>query len=77
MILVDWSPGAQGRYLECHQNTRVVGRQIGLMARFLNLEAGMFYRDLHLVGMSLGAHVMGYAGEFQPGIARITGEIDR
>eukprot|EP00057_Strongylocentrotus_purpuratus_P028047 XP_011682521.1 PREDICTED: pancreatic lipase-related protein 2-like [Strongylocentrotus purpuratus] len=73
VILVDWSEGAQGPYRECHQNTRVVGREIGLLARFLNLETGMYYRDLHLIGMSLGAHVMGYAGEFLPGIARITG----
>ncbi|XP_071493847.1 pancreatic lipase-related protein 2-like [Diadema antillarum] len=73
VILVDWSEGALGLYSKCHQNTRVVGREIALMARFLNLEAGMYYKHLHLVGMSLGAHVMGYAGEFQPGIQRITG----
>ncbi|XP_041477709.1 pancreatic lipase-related protein 2-like isoform X1 [Lytechinus variegatus] len=73
VICVDWGAGALGLYSKCHQNTRVVGREVGLLARFLNLETGMYYKDVHLVGMSLGAHVMGYAGEFQPGIGRITG----
>eukprot|EP00057_Strongylocentrotus_purpuratus_P035015 XP_797417.3 PREDICTED: pancreatic lipase-related protein 2 [Strongylocentrotus purpuratus] len=73
VICVDWSGGANDLYSKSHQNVRVVGREIGLLIRFLNLEMGMFYKDLHVIGMSLGAHAVGYAGEFQPGIARITG----
>ncbi|XP_071500993.1 pancreatic lipase-related protein 2-like [Diadema antillarum] len=73
VISVDWGTGALGLYSKCHWNARVVGREIGLLARFLNLEAGMYYKDVHLIGMSLGAHVVGFAGEFQPGFARITG----
>nr|XP_054766047.1 pancreatic triacylglycerol lipase-like isoform X2 [Lytechinus pictus] len=74
VILVDWERGAaEPRYGVAHQNTRVVGRQIGLLARFLNLETGMYFRDVHLIGSSLGAHAAGYAGEYQPGFGRISG----
>ena len=75
VICVDWGPGASGLYSKCHQNTRVVGREIALLLRFLNLETGLYFADVHLIGMSLGAHAVGYAGEYQPGIARITGRI--
>ena len=70
---MDWSDGAYDFYSKSHQNVRVVGREIGLLIRFLNLETGMYFQDVHIIGMSLGAHAVGYAGEFQPGIARITG----
>ncbi|XP_071506529.1 pancreatic lipase-related protein 2-like, partial [Diadema antillarum] len=73
-ISVDWSRGARGiNYWKQHQNTRVVGREVALMARFLNLEKGMYYKDVHLMGQSLGAHTAGYAGAFQHGFGRITG----
>ena len=74
VIMVDWRDGAAGTdYANQHQNTRVAGRQLSLMARFLNLEKGMYYKDVHVVGHSLGSHVAGFAGEFQPGFGRITG----
>ncbi|XP_788536.1 pancreatic triacylglycerol lipase [Strongylocentrotus purpuratus] len=74
VIVVDWQRGAaEPLYGVAHQNTRVVGREIGLLARFLNLETGMFFKDVHLIGMSLGAHAAGYAGENQPGFGRISG----
>lgn len=73
--MVDWRRGAaEPLYGVAHQNTRVVGREIGLLARFLNLETGMFFKDVHLIGLSLGAHAAGYAGENQPGFGRISGE---
>ena len=73
VIVVDWPIGADQRYSKSAQNARVVGRGMALLAQFLNLEEGMYYRDVHLVGMSLGGQVVGYAGEFQPGFGRITG----
>ena len=30
--------------------------------------------DVHLMGHSLGAHIMGQAGRAVPGIARVTGQ---
>ena len=74
VILVDWGPGARKVYGQSVQNTRVVGREIGRFAQFLNAETGASYDRMHLVGHSLGAHIAGYAGAFQPGIGRITGE---
>ena len=75
MIMVDWRDGAAGvDYWKQHQNTRVAGRQLGLMTRFLRDATGLLYSDVHIVGHSLGAHVSGYAGEFEEGaFARITG----
>ncbi|XP_789118.3 pancreatic lipase-related protein 2 [Strongylocentrotus purpuratus] len=74
VITVDWRRGASGIvYPKQHQNTRVVGREIALFARFLNLETGMYFKDVHLVGHSLGAHTAGYAGAYQKGFGRITG----
>ncbi|XP_071493846.1 inactive pancreatic lipase-related protein 1-like [Diadema antillarum] len=73
-ISVDWRRGARGiNYWKQHQNTRVAGREVALMARFLNLEKGMYFKDVHLMGHSLGAHVAGFAGAFQQGFGRITG----
>lgn len=34
---------------------------------------GAVYGDMHLIGHSLGAHTAGYAGAFQAGFGRITG----
>ncbi|KAK3594254.1 hypothetical protein CHS0354_020436 [Potamilus streckersoni] len=34
---------------------------------------GNYYRRMHLIGYSLGAHIAGYAGERIPGTGRITG----
>ncbi|XP_072177747.1 pancreatic lipase-related protein 2-like [Diadema setosum] len=73
VIMVDWQPGARGGYNLCRQNIRVVGREIAMLARLLNREAGAAYEDMHLIGHSLGAHTAGYAGAYQPGFGRITG----
>ncbi len=73
MFLVDWVNGARDLYGLSVQNTRVVGRVIGKTIQFLNTETGAQFDRMHLIGHSLGAHISGYAGAFQPGIARISG----
>ncbi len=56
-------------------NTRVVG---ALIAHFVNLICETFSTtnsQFHLIGHSLGAHIMGYAGKklYNPKVSRITG----
>ncbi|XP_022105423.1 pancreatic lipase-related protein 2-like [Acanthaster planci] len=73
IFLVDWAAGARNLYTQSVQNTRVVGRVIARFIQFLNTETGTSFDQVHLIGHSLGAHIAGYAGAYQPGIARITG----
>lgn len=84
MLLVDWNPLAQGEwhfpnsnYDEAAHNAVDVGRYLGLcLASLANL--GKLDNRIHLVGHSLGAHVMGKAGRVFTGqygtqVVRITG----
>ncbi|XP_033638971.1 lipase member I-like [Asterias rubens] len=73
VFLVDWANGARNLYGKSVQNTRVVGRVIGRTMQFLNTETGAQFDRMHLIGHSLGAHISGYAGAFQPGVGRISG----
>ncbi|XP_038073630.1 pancreatic lipase-related protein 2-like [Patiria miniata] len=73
VFLVDWASGSRNLYTQSVQNTRVVGRVIAKFIQFLNTETGASFDQIHLIGHSLGAHISGYAGAYQPGIARITG----
>lgn len=59
--------------MKAMQNSRVVGRDVALLISELVEEAGVNLSSVHIIGHSLGAHVAGYAGEFLPGIGRITG----
>ena len=75
VIAVDWSKGAKGpNYFQAVANTRVVGAQIATMIKTLQ-QVGLKLADVHLVGHSLGAHTVGYAGEkfTTTQIGRITG----
>ena len=69
VILVDWSKGASNpfNYLQAAGNTRLVGRQISVLIKFLISygnngpgSADSFY----IVGFSLGAQTAGYAGSY-------------
>ncbi|XP_033628973.1 lipase member I-like [Asterias rubens] len=73
VVLVDWGSGARDLYGQAVQNIRVVGRVVAKFAQFLNTEAGTTFANMHLIGFSLGAHIAGYAGAYQPGIGRISG----
>ena len=69
VILVDWSKGASNPldYLQAAGNTRLVGRQISVLIKFLisygNNGPGSADR-FYIVGFSLGAQTAGYAGSY-------------
>ncbi|XP_047996248.1 pancreatic triacylglycerol lipase-like [Leguminivora glycinivorella] len=51
-----------------------VGRGVGQFLRFLNQVTGARFDNMHLVGFSLGAHLVGNAGRELGGqVARVTG----
>merc|ERR1719320_437748 len=64
LIFVDWEAGAAKlRYWQSAVNARVVGAQVKvLVSNLINLNI-IDVSNFHLVGHSLGAHVMGYAGK--------------
>jgi len=76
VILIDWSLGATIPYIQAAGNTRIVGAQALLLLKNLQQHLGMRYKDVHLVGQGIGAHLLSYIGrdlrrESTP-IARIT-----
>jgi len=75
VICVDWAQGASKHYLQAASNTAMVGKQIALMIRAMEKSFGDDISSrIHLVGFSLGAHVMGMAGHYLRGkLHRITG----
>ena len=77
VFLVDWAGGSRDLYTQSVQNTRVVGRVIARFIQFLQDQTGIGFNRVWLIGHSLGAHISGYAGAFQPGLARITGTAER
>ena len=72
-IILDWRDGAVGLYPVVMQNARVVGRQIAYLVKALNEVTGAYFKDVHVIGYSLGGQVAGYAGQEIPGLGRITG----
>ncbi|XP_057307164.1 pancreatic lipase-related protein 2-like [Hydractinia symbiolongicarpus] len=64
IIVVDWKKGAAFPYTRAVGNSRLVGRQISyLLEKLLRKRNPLQASDIHLIGFSLGAHLMGYAGE--------------
>ena len=83
VIMTDWSVGANQDLGVSSGNTRLVGAQMAELAQFLIYRNGNS-KDLpdnfYLIGFSLGAHVVGYAGSYLQTkygmtIGRITGRI--
>lgn len=64
IICIDWSKGASGiNYQRARGNTRVVGAQITRLIKLLHKNNGLDLDKVLLLGHSLGAHIMGYAGK--------------
>jgi len=73
VIIVGWFRGAlELWYPQAASNTRVVGREIGNVARNLVEKGGTKASNIWCVGHSLGSHVCGHAGSWYK-IGRITG----
>ncbi|KAL4235573.1 hypothetical protein ACF0H5_003969 [Mactra antiquata] len=72
VITVDWGSGSGFPYSQAAANTRVVGAEISRLINFLR-QQGVRLNQFHLIGHSLGAHIVGYAGNRVPGLRRITG----
>ena len=75
VIVVDWKRLALSPYNTAVSGVPDIGRGVGQFLAFINRITGAPYNNMHLVGFSLGAHVVGNAGRELGGrVARITGK---
>ncbi|XP_003226827.1 phospholipase A1 member A isoform X1 [Anolis carolinensis] len=73
IIAVDWVQGATAAYPTAVENVMKLGLEISTFVRRL-LATGVPETSIHLIGVSLGAHVAGLVGHFYDGmLGRITG----
>ncbi|KAK0069901.1 pancreatic triacylglycerol lipase-like isoform X1 [Biomphalaria pfeifferi] len=64
VIAVDWQQGAKGpNYYQAAANTRMVGSMVARLIQDLHSFGQAGIGNFHLVGHSLGAHLLGYAGK--------------
>ncbi|XP_058030210.1 phospholipase A1 member A isoform X3 [Ahaetulla prasina] len=72
VIAVDWVQGATAAYPTAVENVMKLGLEISSFIRKL-LATGVPESSIHLIGVSLGAHVGGLVGQFYEGhLGRIT-----
>ena len=79
LIVVQWTEGATNIiYPQSASDTRVLGAQIALLLKNYQGLAGLSLKDVHCVGLSLGAQTCGQMGKrlkvFGLSVARISGE---
>lgn len=73
---MDWRRLAAFDYATAATGVPAVGRGLGQFMNFLHSVTGAPYNTMHLVGFSLGAHLVGNAGREMGGrAARVTGKI--
>ncbi|KAM9582730.1 phospholipase A1 member A isoform 1-T1 [Trichechus inunguis] len=73
VIAVDWVNGSTGVYFSAMENVVKVGLEISSFLRKL-LVLGVPESSIHIIGVSLGAHVAGMVGHFYKGqLGQITG----
>ncbi|KAH9633543.1 hypothetical protein HF086_013220 [Spodoptera exigua] len=73
VIVLDWRRLALSDYATAARGVPAVGRGLGQFLAFLNRVTGQAYTQMHLVGFSLGAHLVGNAGRELGGrVARVT-----
>ncbi|GIY63323.1 pancreatic lipase-related protein 2 [Caerostris darwini] len=64
IIVIDWSLGARvPYYVAAAVNSELVGAQAAVLYYFIKDKLGIMEKDLHLIGFSLGAHVVGFIGK--------------
>ncbi|XP_014360587.2 pancreatic lipase-related protein 2 isoform X2 [Papilio machaon] len=74
VIIMEWRKLATSDYATAVKGVPAVGRGLGQFLAFLNRETGAPYNTMHLIGFSLGGHVVGNAGrEIGGRAARVTG----
>ncbi|CAH0758113.1 unnamed protein product [Diatraea saccharalis] len=74
VIILDWRRLAISNYVTAVRGVPGVGRGLGQFIKFLIETTGADINEFHLIGFSLGAHVVGNAGrELEGKVARITG----
>ncbi|XP_045527247.1 endothelial lipase-like [Pieris brassicae] len=74
IIVVDWSALATRNYMTAKRGVATIGQQLGEFINWLHEEFNVSYNNIHLVGFSLGAHLVGNAGKATQGrVKRITG----
>ncbi|XP_026731700.1 pancreatic triacylglycerol lipase-like isoform X2 [Trichoplusia ni] len=74
VIVVDWRTFANSHYTTASNSVPAVGLALGNFLIWLFNTAGGNWNNVHLVGFSLGAHIVGVAGRHVGGrIARVTG----
>lgn len=72
IIVFDWSTLANRNYVTARYGVATVGKSLGEFLRWLTT-LGISYDKMHLVGFSLGGHLIGNAGrEVNGNIKRIT-----
>lgn len=61
VIVLDWSLLANKNYVTAKYGVTEAGRGLGLLINWLTT-LGLCYERVHLVGFSLGGHLVGIAG---------------
>lgn len=79
VFAINWSDQADNiYYLEPARYTVQVGKAVAKLIDLLVEDKGAEPKDIHLIGHSLGAHIMGYAGSYtKHRVGRITGKLGR
>ncbi|CAB3260702.1 unnamed protein product [Arctia plantaginis] len=73
VIVLDWRRLALSDYVTAANGVPAVGRGLGQFINFLSSVTGANLNTFHLVGFSLGAHLVGNAGrELRGRVARVT-----
>lgn len=71
IFILDWGKGASSvNYLQVASNIRVVGAQLSRFIRHL-IEYGESPKKIHLIGHSLGSHIMSYTAKNISEISKI------
>ncbi|CAF0740905.1 unnamed protein product [Adineta steineri] len=75
VLVMDWGNGAKAPlYANAASNTRLVGKQLGLLLKKIHEMKGFSYDKIHCIGHSLGAHTCGTASNVVDNqLARISG----
>ncbi|XP_049872126.1 pancreatic lipase-related protein 2-like [Pectinophora gossypiella] len=74
VIIIEWRRLAMSDYVTAVLGVPAVGRGLGQFLNFLHRTTGAPFDSMHLVGFSLGSHLVGNAGRELGGrVSRVTG----